>query len=462
MNKRRLKQLESDKWTPEMAAILLRRASFGGSPEEVQMCHKYGMETAVQFILEGKQPGHTGKMETERLRPPELKTMPTLPRSESSSSQAQATTAEKNLVRMQNEWLNRMLSAAAPKEKMVLFWHGMLTSSYRKTESSQFMIIQNQLFRDHAFGSYLDLVKKIIVDPAMVMYLDIDKNTRSNPNENFARELLELFTLGEGNYKPEEIKLLAKKVVGFQARKPARDSVEFEEKEIRKMFAYAGYTDAAKRASKVVGELADKAIFGELVCKRLWRYYVSTTENPAAIKAMYEKLRESKWQIKPMLYELFTSEVFFKTAHEEKQIKCPVQYIVQGHKELGLKKINVDCAYYMSKKLGQNLLNPPNVAGWPAGETWINGTTISGRYELSLLMADKMSAVKNPVSAHFYNLMAKDKMAGLSALVGHFIAVDFSVEKARMLIKKTKEVNSQADVQKLIEYMMCMPEYQLC
>jgi len=144
------------------------------------------------------------------------------------------------------------------------------------------------------------------------------------------------------------------------------------------------------------------------------------------------------------------------------QIKSPVQYLVQAHKEVGALTIDPQAALYTMQKLGQSLFNPPNVSGWSAGMTWINGTTLSARYELSKIMGRVMQQQGTPASKVFYELMKKNHDQGLLIMLDHFIATSLPAVKSELFVAMAKRVKSEEHVEIFILYLMCMPEYQMC
>ncbi len=429
------------------------------------MCYDLGLETSVELLSQGIQPG-AKSVGSQGMLQPEMQPIPyqfqKQVRNRNNSNENLAEILhEARLFALQTAWLERMLETSAPREKLVLFWHGMLTSAYGKVRVASYMVRQNHLFRRMAFGDYRELIKQVVMDPAMIIYLDIDKNKRTKPNENFARELLELFTLGEGNYKPKDIKKLAKQIVGFRLRRP-EDTLKVNEKTRRGMEGSSGFRDMQRRLSRVIDEIFSRPKAGELLCLRLWKFYLSMEVDHGAVKQMARLLKDSHWQLKPVLRQLWMSELFFSEAVMAQQIKSPVQYLIQGHRELGAQRLDPGCAYFAMNRLGQQLFNPPNVAGWPAGTTWVNGNSLAARYQLSIMMSEAAAHQAKPMSAYFYKRLMQDRVAGLVKMMDHFFPVTIPVEKARVLLNVSKEVKSVADVEKLIRYMMCMPEYQVC
>jgi len=180
-----LEKLPNNEWSRQHAAHLLKLTSFSGTATEIDECFHLGLEKSVNFILSGKQPGAPLEPIRKAINPKSLSDIPVLPHEKHNSNRdddAPYLRYQKKLFSLQKEWLQRMLDSGGPLEKMALFWHGMLTSSYNKVKSAAFIARQNQLFRKIAFGDYRSLVKQIILDPAMIVYLDLDKNTRSFSN----------------------------------------------------------------------------------------------------------------------------------------------------------------------------------------------------------------------------------------------------------------------------------------
>lgn len=460
-----IEKLPKAKWTRQHAAHLLKRASFSGSSVEINECFHLGLEASVKLILAGRQPGAASSPSRKRIDPQFLAKIPQLPNQKHVSDDGMKTAYQKHqqkLFTLQMQWLQRMLDSGGPLEKIVLFWHGMLTSSYTKVNSAGFIVRQNQLFRECAFGDYRALVKRVLLDPAMVVYLDIDKNKRTKPNENFARELLEMFTLGEGNYQSALIKKIAREIVGLRLKR-RKDKLPYETLDLKGMEANSGFSDQERRLSRLIDSVFDLPVCGELLIRRLWKFYVSEDQiDEDRVKFLAYELRKSGWEISVVLEQIFLSKAFFDTSVIGQQIKSPVQYLVQAHKEVGAVTIDPQAALYTMQKLGQSLFNPPNVSGWSAGMTWINGTTLSARYELSKIMVRVMGRQSNPASKAFYELMKKNRDQGLLIMLDHFIATSLPAVKSELFVAMAKRVKSEEHVEIFILYLMCMPEYQMC
>jgi len=465
-----MEKINETEWTEKMAAHLLKRAAFSATPKEISSCHKLGMKVAVADILKGQMPGTKADPKAKPLNPPTLLPLPPLngqkPKTGKNAEQAAVLLKrQKNqqiLFTLQYDWLLRMYSPSAPLEKLVLFWHGMLTSAYGKVNIASFMVRQNELYREFAYGDYRELIKRVVMDPAMIIYLDIDKNKRLSPNENFARELLEMFTLGEGNYKPELIKEIAKEMVGYWVKKP-ENKLPVEEADKKGMEANSGYADKRRRLSRLIDSIFGLPVSGQLLCRRLWKFYVSNEEPSKEILYQLTKtLKQSRWNVAAVLNEIFTSKAFYSSEAMGQQIKSPVQFLLQGHREIDAVTIDLKSAYYTMQKLGQSLFNPPNVSGWPAGETWINGSTLSARYELSTMMVNLIDKQRVETADYYFERLKTDKLRGIEEMIGFFFAVPLPAKKAKILLMLAERITTREQTITLIEYIMCMPEYQLC
>ena len=226
-------------------------------------------------------------------------------------------------------WLDRMRESADPlEEKMTLFWHGHFATSAQKVQSAYFMWRQNQTFREHARGNFGVLVKAMSRDPAMIQWLDLRESKAAHPNENFAREVMELFTLGEGHYTEKDVTEGARAFTGYRIN-PKDSSFRFaffEHDSTPKTFL--GRTDVSD------GDQAIDAILAQPACatymaKKLWTFFAY--ENPPAplVGALASTLRANRYEVRPVLHQMFTSQEFYSPAAVRTQIKSPIQWMVQ-------------------------------------------------------------------------------------------------------------------------------------
>ncbi len=283
----------------------------------------------------------------------------------------------------QGWWFNRILKTSAPlREKMTVFWHDHFATSIQKVKQPVLLMMQNGLFREHAFGSFKDLTQAIVRDPAMMLYLDTQRSSKAMPNENFAREVMELFTLGEGNYTEEDVKEAARAFTGFQLNRFTGDVTQSAsawdggEKEI---FGKSGKYNGRD----VVNLIFQKDACAKFMVGKLWEFFAYEKPIDIAMDDLAETFRKGNYEVKPVLREIFLSKEFYGEEAMASQIKCPIQYLVQMLKELEMDSAPLGFPIIGQTQLGQVLFMPPNVAGWDWGKAWINTNTLLTRYNLA-------------------------------------------------------------------------------
>ena len=278
-------------------------------------------------------------------------------------------------------WANRMLLSRRPlEEKLTLFWHGHFATGENKTRDYRMMLKQNEMFRANASGKLRDLLVGILKDPAMLVYLDNGENVKQHPNENFGRELLELFTMGVGNYTERDVREAARAFTGWTndvlAFKFDRGQHDFGDK------VFLGRTGAFDGEDIIDIILAQK-VTAEYVSGKLYRFFVRDEIAPAVRTELGNTFRDSGYQVKPLLKRIFLSKDFYSSPSFATQIKGPVHLVVSTYKKLGLRDLpTIPDFGRMTASLGQSLFDPPNVAGWAGGRTWITPSTLLQRGNL--------------------------------------------------------------------------------
>ena len=277
---------------------------------------------------------------------------------------------------LRNWWVEEMLVTDQPLvERMVMFWHSHFTSSMLKVRYAPALFRQNALFRREALGNFATLLKDVARDPAMLIYLDGMRNVARQPNENFARELLELFTLGEGHYSEADIKAAARAFTGwtvnretgqFVVRPPQRDDSEK---------TFLGQTGRFG-GDEIIAILLKNPRTAETIVEKMWREFVSLQPDPAEVKKLAASFRQGGYEIKPLLRALLMSQAFRDPANRGSLIKSPVELIVGTVHVLGLPVQEKTQLVRMMQGLGQVPFDPPNVKGWPGGESWITTYTL--------------------------------------------------------------------------------------
>ncbi|HWB04596.1 MAG TPA: DUF1800 domain-containing protein [Verrucomicrobiales bacterium] len=389
-------------WTREAAAHLLNRAGFGGTPAEIEKLHALGREKAVDSLIDGAE--DPSRFPLPEWTKPEARMelareMADVRRSAAGAkNEPDAAQKRRQMVQMAQRrqaeqaleligwWFNRMSATSWPlREKMTLFWHGHFATSLQKVRQTVLMQQQNELFRSHALGSFRDLTKAIVQDPAMMIYLDTNNSNKAHPNENFARELMELFTLGEGRYSEEDIKESARAFTGYRFRPLFENASRFapfqHDNGEKTFFGQKGRF----KGDDIVDIIFQQPHCAPFITAKLWRYFVS--DNPpdeSQGKALAETLTKAEWKLGPFLRTLFNSAAFYDAKVMRSQIKSPLQFLVQMQKQLEVSG-NIPPVLLLGamQQLGQIPFRPPNVAGWEGGRAWINTSTLLARYNIA-------------------------------------------------------------------------------
>ncbi|MRR50944.1 MAG: DUF1800 domain-containing protein [Rhodocyclaceae bacterium] len=282
---------------------------------------------------------------------------------------------------LQAWWLGRMLAARpaeALQERMTLFWHNHFVSSLQKVRSPYLMLEQNRLLRRHALGNFGLLLHEIGKNPAMVVYLDAATNRKGQPNENFAREVMELFTLGEGHYSEQDVKEAARAFTGWSVE-PETGAYKW------RPFAHdTGSKTVLGKSGNFDGDdvldiLLARPETSERIVGKLWLEFISPTPEPAEVARLARILRESGYEMRSVLKALLTSRAFWAAENRGALVKSPVDLVVGTLRGLEVTSPDPLPFIFVLRQLGQDLFAPPNVKGWPGGETWINTNTLLGR-----------------------------------------------------------------------------------
>jgi uncharacterized protein (DUF1800 family) len=488
-------------WTRRDARHLLSRAGFGGSPDEIEKLYGMGREGAVDFLLSPKEEIGAFPMpewvdmeaareqlmdmmdaRKERMSDEKGKTPEQVAEARRKMAKELRRELQKQGVEAQGWWFRRILKTEAPlREKMTLFWHDHFATSFQKVKRPIFLMKQNDLFRRNAFGSFKSLTQEVVRDPAMMLYLDTQRSDKASPNENFAREVMELFTLGEGNYTEMDVKEAARAFTGYRLNplngKVAQSERRWDEGE-KTIFGEKGKFNG----TDVVKLIFRKEQCADFMAAKVWEYFVEEGADEKVVKFLGEVLRKADYEMKPMLRAVFLSEEFYAESVVGMQIKSPVQYLVQMLKELEVKDVPFGFAIQGQTQLGQVLFMPPNVAGWDWGKAWINTNTLLVRYNLAgaltkggmdegqggkMIKRGGMRQVANP---DFEKIAANEKRADVEGLVDMLIGRFFGAgvpEKAKKSFveyAQTKAGVSFTDKElgELCHLMMSTPYYQLC
>jgi hypothetical protein len=459
-----LSPISSSDWNTARAAHLLERAGFGGTPEEIAHLASLTPQQAVDSLVDyeridnsaarpfeesgvwdaGMDPFPASRAEAVRLgrEHGEALGVKVLPAGSPRRLQPvvdkffyglRANSIETQ--RLGVWWANRMLTTKRPlEERLTLFWHGHFATGDAKVRDYRMMLRQNEMLRKHAEGPLRDLLVGILEDPAMLVYLDNGENVKKHPNENFGRELLELFTMGVGNYTERDVREAARAFTGW-----TNDVLEFK---IDKDQHDAGEKTFLGRTgpldgTDIIDTILNQNVTGEFVAAKMYRYFVRDEISPAVKTELGRSFKGSRYQVRPLLKRMFLSNDFYSPASMATQIKSPVVLVVSTYRKMGLRELpTVPDFGRLTGGLGQTLFDPPNVAGWAGGRTWITPATLLQRGNLfrDVLFADAK------------NFRAPDRlMPATYARVGDNLAKGMNITEATKEGTGDAESNAQVD-----------------
>jgi uncharacterized protein (DUF1800 family) len=380
-----LTTLIQSRWNADTAAHLLNRAGFGADPETIAGAVARSPAEVVDELLDFSAVADFGPPSwldepAVNLRP-NRRAMRDLPEEERQRLQREMRQREgERMAELRAWWLYRMRYSTRPlQEKLTLFWHGHFATSMEKVRSTYCMYRQNEIFRTHAAGHWPTLVEAVARDPAMLIYLDNAQSRAGQPNENFARELMELFTLGEGNYQEDDIKAAARAFTGWTLHP---DEFTFEDRPrmhddgTKALFGQRG----AWKGSDAIGIILDQPAAAPWIVAKLWTFFAYPEPEPELVQALAARLVHHRYEFKPWLREVFLSEEFYRARALHTQIKSPVQWLIGATRSLQAPLPAGPLCTLALRELGQELFAPPNVKGWDGGASWITATTLFHRY----------------------------------------------------------------------------------
>jgi uncharacterized protein (DUF1800 family) len=262
---------------------------------------------------------------------------------------------------------------------MTLFWHSLFVSSSGTVKNTYLLYKQNQLFRKFATGNYRALTLEVSKDPAMLVYLNNNQNVKAHPNENYARELMELFTLGIGNYTENDIKESARAFTGWTN---AGDQFIFRPNlHDTGMKTFLGRTGNFN-GDDIVDIIFRQAATSTYIATRLIKFFALDDPPADAVSQLADVVRRNNFDIAPALQTLFASKWFYSPDVMLRQIKSPVQLVVGSLRALGVNMLQPQQVVNALRTMGQDLFNAPTVKGWDGGRAWINTSTLFARYNL--------------------------------------------------------------------------------
>mgnify|MGYP001031530120 CR=1 FL=1 len=391
-----MKPLEPEKWNRKRAAHLLVRSGFGATPAQIDAAVAQSLEKTVDVLFQIPKNVEPPKWITPGVAfKPDFRGMNALTDDERRRLRRlyQRESAQ-NARNLGIWWIQRMITSPCPlQEKMALFWHGHFATSIRKVKVPYMMYKQNQTFREHAFGNFQKLVTAVSQDPAMLVYLDNTRSKAGSPNENYARELMELFTLGEGHYTEEDIKASARAFTGWQMQPTRYEFINNTRNHDSGKKTFLGQTGNFD-GNDIIRIILEQEQSSKFMVSKLWNFFAYENPSTKIIDELAQTFRDNKYELKPLLTAIFTSNAFYSKKAMRTQIKSPAQWLAGSCMALGIKDPDPNLSANAMRTLGQELFNPPNVKGWDDGYSWITTASLTARYNLANQLINQRKRIK--------------------------------------------------------------------
>ena len=463
---------------------LFQRAGFGATPAQMKEFGEKSPEKALKFLLTDSEKINQLVIIDEEIamvmKKKTLRNMLDRKSLPAEEIKEQIKEYREQLTDLNFSWVKNMASGESMlREKMTLFWHGHFACRLRQPLLVQ---VQNNVIRENALGKFSDLLLAISKDPGMLQFLNNQQNKKNSPNENFAREVMELFTLGHGNYTEKDIKEAARAFTGWGANPKG----EF-------VFRTNQHDDGEKTFQSKTGNLKGEDILNIIlqnpktstfICTKIYRYFVNEIVDYQIIEQMTKRFRSTDYDIKALMEYIFKSDWFYKQENIGTRIKSPVELLVGLQRNFDIQFERKQPVLFIQKSLGQILFYPPNVAGWSGGKNWIDSSTLMTRMKLPELIFKDSEITFNPKdegdvntenlskkikqmqanidwSAFQNNFPTQDPQELLNKLDAYLLSRPLSAQQKSIILGKSEGKTSLSLLQNIAQSIASLPEYQL-
>jgi uncharacterized protein (DUF1800 family) len=346
-------------------------------------------------------------------------------------------------------WLDNMVQSNAQlREKMAFFWHGHFAARNLNVFYQQQML---DTIRTNALGNFRDLLHAVSKSAAMLNFLNANQNRKGHPNENFAREVMELFTMGRGHYTEGDIKEAARAFTGWGAN-PKGEFV------FRKFQHDDGNKTVLGKSGNLTGEdvdhLLDQKHTAGYITQKIYRFFVNDTVDPKKVEWLAGRFYKSDYDISKLLEDIFTSDWFYDEKNIGSRIKSPIELIAGIRRMLPMELEAEESQLIVQRLLGQMLFYPPNVAGWPGGKSWIDSSSLMTRMRLPQLITDNDELNIRPKSDD-------DQMMGMMDAEGARLNKKRKPAKAAAMGKAGRFINADIDWTNYLKSFDAVPREQL-
>jgi uncharacterized protein (DUF1800 family) len=457
---------------------LMWRAGFGPTAHQLQKSHS--IKQAVKTLLNESISVNPLKVAVPELYGAEFKMQSADQRKKNQMERRQA------FEELNFAWLGQLASAKEQlREKMTLFWHGHFACRLRDPALAQ---LQHNTLRKYALGKFPDLLHAISKDPGMLQFLNNQQNKKQHPNENFAREVLELFTLGRGHYTEKDIKEAARAFTGWGFN--LKGEFVFRERQHDRGSKIFMGQKGNFNGDDILNIIVKNPRTAEFITQKLYTYFVSDTPSPDRISALSKNFYKSGYDIASLLQEIFTSDWFYSSEVIGSKIKSPIELMVGLQRQFDITYANTRSALILQKVLGQILFQPPNVSGWPGGRNWIDSSTLAYRLRIGPALVqnaflditpkpDDDAEPFKPEERRKDGLKIASAQASLASLQGsiekigekdlpkvlssQLLQVHLKDNTIKMLEQVSGTAATRAEKIRLLTLcLLSLPEYQLC
>lgn len=398
-----LEPIASGQWDNVKAAHLLNRAGFGGPPAAIQKLADLGPSDALsslldyEKILDATTAPDWAKPDPDAAREFRQAIKNATPEEKKKLQREKNQQEQREMLDLRGWWLQRMATGPRPmQEKLTLFWHGHFATSVQKVRNPYYMWRQNELFRRLATGNWLQLLTEAGKDPAMLVWLDQAQSRKSHANENYAREVMELFSLGEGHYTEKDVTEGARALTGWSLDPRTENFIYRPALHDTGIKTYLGQTGNFD-GDDVMRIIVSQPQAARFITGKLWTYFAGQEPTPALSDALADVFRQHGNDFKPFLRVLFSSQEFYSPDIIRNQVKSPVDWLVSSVRMLENQLPPPVISWGMLRQLGQDIFAPPNVKGWDGGVTWITTNTLLTRYNDAQTLVE---GTLPPLSAH--------------------------------------------------------------